>query len=321
MVGGDTVARSARDAAQLVKQELLAWHTRFSRFLPGSELSSVNEDPRWEVPVSRVMARLADAVVSAGRLSGGLVDATMVGEIERAGYTGELAEPVPLERAMRLAPARKPAARSPRAGWSELEVDLDSGLLRRPPGVRLDSGGIAKGLFADLLSELLSGHPSFALNCAGDLFIGGAEGVVRPILVESPFDGSTLHTFELSRTGVATSGIGRRSWLDDAYRPCHHLLDPSTGRPAFTGIVQVTALAPTALLAEIQAKTALLSGPPRAASLLPHGGAIVFDDGSHQVVEPRREVTLSDLSGFLKQSPTIAREHDMHGSDSQTSAG
>ena len=80
--------------------------------------------------------------------------------------------------------------------------------------------------------------------------------------MESPFDGRTLHTFELSRTGVATSGIGRRSWLDREGRPAHHLLDPSTGLPAFTGVVQVTALAPSALEAEIRAKAAILCGPP-----------------------------------------------------------
>jgi thiamine biosynthesis lipoprotein len=64
------------------------------------------------------------------------------------------------------------------------------------------------------------------------------------------------------------------------------LLDPSTGRPAFTGIVQVTARAPRASLAEIWAKAAILSGPGRARSWLPDGGLIVFEDGSHQLVEP-----------------------------------
>jgi len=34
--------------------------------------------------------------------------------------------------------------------------------------------------------------------------------------------------------------------VDDDARPAHHLLDPRTGRPAYTGVVQATALAPTA---------------------------------------------------------------------------
>ena len=86
-------------------------------------------------------------------------------------------------------------------------------------------------------------------------------GAPRAVDVESPVDESTLHRFELADAGVATSGIGRRSWLDARGQVAHHLLDPSSGRPAFTGLVQVTALAPTATRAEALAKAALLSGP------------------------------------------------------------
>ena len=46
---------------------------------------------------------------------------------------------------------------------------------------------------------------------------------------------------------------------------------------------QATAIAPTAVEAEIRAKAAVLSGPDGAADWLPHGGVLVFDDGSHRV--------------------------------------
>ncbi len=66
-----------------------------------------------------------------------------------------------------------------------------------------------------------------------------------PVHVASPFGYEIIHTFELSAGGVATSGIGKRSWLGPDGSPAHHLLDPGTGKPAFTGVVQVTAIAPT----------------------------------------------------------------------------
>jgi thiamine biosynthesis lipoprotein len=285
VIGGGP-AGSARDAAATVRRTLLAWHRQFSRFLPDSELSRLNGDPRERVPVSPMMARFAQAVVSAGSHTGGLVDATLAKEIEDAGYRGELSSPLALARALELAPARRAAAPALAGNWRRVGVDVRRAVLTRPTGIRLDSGGLAKGLFADVLAERLAGHAGFAINCAGDIAVGGAKGITRPIRVESPFDGRVLHTFEMRRTGVATSGIGRRSWLDRAGRPAHHLLDPSTGRPAFTGIVQVTALAPRALMAEVRAKAAILSGPSGAAAWLSHGGVILLDDGSYQVIEP-----------------------------------
>ena len=101
--------------------------------------------------------------------------------------------------------------------------------------------------------------------------------------VRGPFEDDLLHTFRLADAGVATSGIGRRSWAGPDGRPAHHLLDPATGRPAYTGVVQATAIAPTALEAEVRAKAAVLSGPDRAAEWLPHGGVVVYDDASFGV--------------------------------------
>jgi thiamine biosynthesis lipoprotein len=292
-----------------IRRTLLDWHRRFSRFIPGSELSRLNGDKGEEVMVSPLMARFAQAAVRAGSLTGGLVDATMLEQIEREGYSRELQNPLPLAHALTLAPARKRAAAATSRSWQLLDVDIATRVLRRPANIKLDSGGLAKGLFADVLAASLGGHASFAINCAGDIALGGAGGLTRPIRIESPFGGRILHTFELQRTGVATSGIGRRSWLDAGGRPAHHLLDPSTGRPAFTGIVQVTALAPSALMAEIQAKAALLSGPRDASAWLPHGGVIVLDDGSHQVIEPPGVVLLSQLSAFRHRPPANARQN------------
>jgi FAD:protein FMN transferase len=302
LVTGSGQAGTAADAVALARRALLSWHQRFSRFLPDSELSRLNRDPRETVPVSPMMARFAKAVRDAGSLSGGLVDATLLDAIERAGYKRDLPDSAALATALSIAPARQPAAPATAQRWRELDVDLEAGELTRPPGLALDSGGLAKGLFADALGEALATHPSVAINCAGDLLVGGAAGTTRPIRVQSPFDGGALHTFELARAGVATSGIGRRSWLAGDGAPAHHLLDPASGRPAFTGVVQATALAPSALEAEIRAKAAVLSGPRAAASWLSHGGVLVFDDGSHQVLAPPPLVTLDQLARHLRPS-------------------
>jgi FAD:protein FMN transferase len=274
-VGGP---RSA-EAAAAAREALLSWHERFSRFLPASELSALNADPREDVPVSPLMARLAAAVLRAAHETGGLVDATLLPEIQAAGYLSGAPPDRDLAGLLEAAPPRRPARPRPDGRWRQIRPGRRS--VGRPPGLCLDSGGLAKGLFADLLADALAGRPSHAIVCGGDLRVGGAQ---RAVEVDSPFDGSVLHRFELADAGVATSGIGRRSWTGAGGTPAHHLLDPASGLPAFTGVVQATAIAPTALTAEIRAKAALLSGPEGAAKWLPDGGALVLDDGSLRVV-------------------------------------
>jgi thiamine biosynthesis lipoprotein len=289
-VSGRGPSRGAREAALHAKGLLLRWHTQFSRFDPKSELSRLNGDPRTTVPVSPTMARFVESAVRAAAKTAGLVDPTLVSKIERAGYREDFAaEPLPLSEALASAGRRAPAGPSPESRWHAVTVDHDQLTVTRPPGVRLDSGGLAKGMFGDLLAEELSGHDAFAIEASGDVRFGGAAGLPRRIEVADPLAGSVLHVFELEHGAAATSGIDKRSWIGPDGRPAHHLLDPATGMPAFTGIVQATALAPTGIEAEALSKAALLSGPARATQWLTWGGLSVHDDGTFAVVQPQLE--------------------------------
>jgi FAD:protein FMN transferase len=287
LVTGRSGTVSARAAALRSKRRLLDWHHQFSRFEPDSELSRLNADPRETVPVGPEMARLVRGALEAAALTDGLVDPTLVAEIEQTGYRAHFdAVAVPLVGALARAPDRSPAAASAAARWQGITVDRDAGTVRRRPGTHVDSGGIAKGLFGDLLGDELAGHEGFAVDAAGDVRFGGTGRLRRPIQVASPFDDSFLHVFELTEGAAATSGIGKRSWVDQDGRPAHHLLDPRTGAPAFTGIVQVTALAPSGVEAETLSKAALLSGPDGARGWLSHGGVVIYDDQTFDVFEP-----------------------------------
>jgi thiamine biosynthesis lipoprotein len=58
---------------------------------------------------------------------------------------------------------------------------------------------------------------------------------------------------------MATSTTLRRAWARDGRR-AHHLIDPRTGRPVQGELVGVTVVAPTATMAEVLAKSAIVSG-------------------------------------------------------------
>ena len=281
----DARTEPAERAAAEVEALLLDAHRRLSRFLPGSELSRLNRDPGATVAVSPLLLELAAAAREAGELSGGLVDATMLGEIERAGYAGSM-DGLALSRGgpPEVGGERRPATPSRSRAWRRISVDREAGTISRPPGVKIDSGGIAKGLLADKAGAALEEFDAFAVDCCGDLRIGGRARRPRKALVEDPAGGGQIYALALAAGGLATSGIARRRWRGAAGEQCHHLLDPGSGRPAFTGIVQATALAPSALLAEVYSKWALLSGPDLGRARLPYGGVLVRDDGSTEIV-------------------------------------
>ncbi len=287
VAGRSAAAVTPQLAGALAQAKLLTLHARLSRFTPDSELSRCNADPRVTIDAGRLMRRLARAVVDAAERSGGLVDATLLDELERAGYGASRADVagLPAGELQRHRRSARPAGPHPDRRWRRIVVDDAAGTITRPPGLRIDSGGLGKGLAADIVAAALADHPRFAVDCAGDVRIGGSDGAPRAVLVEDPFGAAPVCELRVARGAVATSGIARRSWRDRTGAAMHHLLDPATGRPAWTGVVQATALAPTALEAETLAKAALLAGPRRGRELLAHGGVLVLDDGAVKVVD------------------------------------
>lgn len=290
--GRCSVALTDGEAAPLRAIEaavyLLECHRHLSRFLPDSELSLLNADPRETVPVSALMADFLLAVRRAGERSGGLVDATVLPALRDAGYAASLPDRDP----GLLAPgeaAGVAGAAHPDARWQQIEVDLEARTLTRPPGLEIDSGGVAKGWAADRAARLLGGVPTYAVACSGDISVGGASGAVRSISVANPFGGEALAELAIASGGVATSGIGRRRWRNADGTIGHHLIDPATGEPCFSGVVQATALAPSAEEAEVRAKAAVLSGPEAAGEWLSGGGVIVLGDGSAVEIAPERD--------------------------------
>ncbi len=281
----------AEEAAAQGQRFVEDFDRTLSRFNPSSELCRLNADPRERVPASELMRRAIEAGVLAAEWSDGLVDPTLVDEIEGAGYVASRAgmTGVPLGDALVDAPERQPAAPRPQQRWRGFEVDDEAGVVVRPPGLRFDTGGTGKGLAADMLAANLRGYSRFIVDCGGDIRIGGADALVHPyeVFVEHPISGARAHVLRLGSGGVATSGINVRIWRDPDGHYSHHLLDPASGRPAWTGVVGATALGATALEAETLSKAALLSGPERGRELLgEQGGLLVHDSGRVELIGP-----------------------------------
>ena len=244
--GGCELFASGRADLASAQGWVHAMHDRLTRFDPHSELSRLNAAAGSWIEVGPELEALLRASLDAFVASGGLVHVGVLPALLAAGYTRDFA-------VGQTAPTGDVVIAPPLPDM--LEVAPGRARLRR--GTAIDLGGIAKGWLADRAVERIGGN--CLANFAGDLRARGPgpEGDGWPV-------GFGTTTVLLRELGAATSGTNGRRWGPKL----HHLIDPRTGRPADTDLVEVSVLAPTGLEAEVLAKTALLLGRDAGARLL-----------------------------------------------------
>ena len=267
------------DGAHLVESLLERCESSWSRFRPDSDLSTLNRSPRSCVAVPPLLEQAIGRAVAAWSATGGRFDPTVLDALEDAGYDRDFG-------ALDLRPRPAPTGR-PVPGLTGVHVER--GHVVRPVGLRLDLGGIGKGLAADLLADELraAGSGSVCVSVGGDVRVAGTPpsgGWHVP--VEDAHRDALAMVAVLGSGALATSSTRVRRWpaLDGGW--IHHLVDPGSGRPADSGVSSVTVAAAEGWWAEALAKAALVAGADAGADLLAAAGAsgwLSADDG--RVVE------------------------------------
>jgi thiamine biosynthesis lipoprotein len=247
------------------RSRLADLEVRWSRFLPDSEISALNLAAGRPIKVAPETLTLLALAVLGWQATAGRFDPTILDALEAAGYDRSFDQ---LPAGQHDADSARPAP-GPAPGLAGIRIDAQAGTVTLPAGVRLDPGGIAKGYAADLLCAQLraGGAAGVCVNVGGDLRVSGTapRGGPWTIAVPHPHGGQAA-TLQLTEGAAATSSPLQRAWHAGG-RPAHHLVDPHTGRPAQTGILQVTVVAAEAWRAEVAAKAAFLAGLPDALPL------------------------------------------------------
>jgi thiamine biosynthesis lipoprotein len=246
-------ARGAEDFARGRLEEL---ERRWSRFLPGSDISRLNASPEALILVSSDTVALLAAMKEAWLLTDGRYDPTMLAAIVAAGYSRSI------DGAARTSPIVGPRSRDHTI--RDVLIDPATSAVTVPAGVGLDPGGIGKGLAADMVvTELLArGTRGALVSVGGDLAAGGTPPAAAGwhVTVEDPLDpAQSLVTLALGGGGVATSSILSRTWSQNG-RQRHHVIDPATQTSAATDLAAVTVIARAGWEAEVHATAALLCG-------------------------------------------------------------
>lgn len=241
--------------------------SRWSRFLPGSELTRLNAHAgRGDLAVTAETFALVARAVEGWRLSGGSYDPTVLPALVAAGYDRSFADP-----ACGVHRGDAAAAGVPAPGAAAIALDARLRTVGLPAGVQLDPGGIGKGMAADMVvAELLAaGAQGACVNLGGDIRVGGraptAHGWVLGL--DDPLTTGGVVPVRLHDEAMVTSTRRIRRWVRGG-RSFHHLIDPRTGLPARSALHTATVVAPQAWWAEVLAKVALVAPEPQAVRTL-----------------------------------------------------
>ncbi len=278
--GGMAAMADARRASRSTLRRLGVWADRLTRFTTTSDLARLNDAPTARVAVGPTLAAALDWARMAEGLSDGIVNVAMLDARLAAEQVDGAPTNIPgIDRSWSMDRGRR-----------ETHV-------RRSVGLRLDLDGVAKGWLADRALERLDPFPAAIIDADGDVAIRLGRGQRWRVGIADPRSiGENLLELDLigsdrhggRRFGLATSGTSVHRWVHDG-RASHHLIDPRTGMPARTDIVQATVLARSAREAEALAKTAVILGSGAALNVLDRpgvDGAILLTDGDEILLTP-----------------------------------
>ncbi|HCG58911.1 MAG TPA: hypothetical protein DEV97_02765, partial [Lachnospiraceae bacterium] len=183
------------------------------------------------------------------------------------------------------------------------ELSLSDHVLHLGQNQEIDLGGIAKGYASDCLMELFREYEltGAIVSLGGNVQCYGAkpDGSAWNVGIRRPFPGSggqeLLGILTAKSEAVITSGSYERYFTDpDTGHLWHHILDPSTGYPADSGLVSVTIICESGLRADALSTACFILGADKAADLWRSGKQdfdmiLVCQDGSIILTAPAAE--------------------------------
>jgi FAD:protein FMN transferase len=265
----DSLKQDCIAAAQAKLREM---ESRFSYYIPESELSRINSTPaNTQIRLSDEMFSLIEQSMETYKDTGGTFDITLgaIGDLWKQS-AGSGTKP----SSGQLTEARE------RTGMDKLILDPENKTLTfLARGVKIDLGGIAKGYAIDKVYDIISeyGVSGGIIDIGGDMRVfGQAQGGKNWIIgIQDPFFAAEhgtdsapriLKKMVITDTAIATSGHYRRFTAFGDER-ISHIIDPALTAGA-NKTASVTVLAPTAAEADALATAVSVMGGKKGLELI-----------------------------------------------------
>lgn len=255
------------------------------------------------VMVSRDVLTMVELSQEYNKITGGAFDITV----------GPLMDLWSFSRQPSVPPEKLLRERLSLVGMDKVVIDKNgkSVFLTRK-GMSLDLGAVAKGYAAEKAAGILKekGITQGIINAGGNVVVLGKKGNETPwkLGIQNPRDGDSLiGVLDIHDQAVVTSGDYQRYFEKSGVR-YHHLLDPSTGKPA-RDLISVTVVCDSSARADILSTALFVMGKEKGMELLSrlHGVEALF-------VSRDKEITVTPgLEDKIQVTPGKDFSYDPNG--------
>ena len=158
----------------------------------------------------------------------------------------------------------------PLVDYTQIQYDAATGVVTLPEGMEIDLGSVAKGYAGQLAAQMLREHgvQSALLNLGGNVQTVGAkpDGSPWQIGIKDPQGEDAMMVLSVEDQAVVTSG-GYERYFEQDGQSYWHIMDPSTGHPADSGLLSVTIVGKQGIICDGLSTSLFVMGLEKAADL------------------------------------------------------
>ena len=163
----------------------------------------------------------------------------------------------------------------PLVDYRKIQYDAATGTVTLPEGMEIDLGSVAKGYAGQLAAQMLREHgvQSALLNLGGNVQTVGAkpDGSPWQIGIKDPQGEDAMMVLSVEDQAVVTSG-GYERYFEQDGQTYWHIMDPSTGHPADSGLISVTIVGDEGVVCDGLTTALFVMGLEKAADLWAQSG-------------------------------------------------
>ena len=289
---------NAASAVTEAKAALLRLESILSRFMPGSEVSMINQNAgKGYVNISSETFEVLSCASRLSKISEGLFDITVgpLVDLWRYNHSFQVPEDEEIRHALSLVNYRD----------LMLNPEEQSASLRRAEQ-SIDLGGIGKGYISDCLVKTLQnyGVVSAFVNIGGNVSTLGnkPDGSYWSVGIRHPrYSGCLIGAVKVTNQAVVTSGDYERYFVDGTGKRRHHIINPTTGYPVESGLISVTVVAESAMVADGLSTSIFAAGMDKGLGYLtrfPGVDAVLVDNNQRVFITQGLKETYQMVEGI-----------------------